>query len=65
MMTRTIISLDSRDKQWLERKAAAEGVSMGKLVREAVRRMRQQEDISTDELLQQTRGLWKAGDALA
>ena len=63
-MTRTIISLDAQDKQWLDRKAAAEGVPMARLVREAIRRMRQQEDLSLEELLRQTSGLWRAGDAL-
>ena len=64
-MIRTIISLDPQDKDWLERKAAAEGVPMTKLVREAIRRMRHQEDLSFDELLKQTSGLWREGDALA
>jgi len=64
-MTRTIISLDPEDKQWLERTAQAQAVPMARLVREAIRRMRQQEDISLEELLRQTSGLWKRGDGLA
>ncbi|MBM3745930.1 MAG: CopG family transcriptional regulator [Acidobacteria bacterium] len=64
-MTRTIISLEVQDKQWLERRAAAEGVPMTELVREAIRRMRQQEDLCFDDLLQQTSGLWRHGDGLA
>jgi hypothetical protein len=64
-MTRTIISLDPEDKQWLERRAQGQGVPMARLVREAIRRMRQQEDVSLEELLRQTSGLWKRGDGLA
>jgi hypothetical protein len=64
-MTRTIISLDPVDKQWLERTAQAKGVPMARLVRDAVRRMRQQEDVSLEKLLRQTSGLWKRGDGLA
>ena len=64
-MTRTIISLEPEDKQWLERTAQAQGVSMTRLVREAIRRMRQQEDVSLEELLRQTSGLCKKGDGLA
>ncbi|MEK7404343.1 MAG: CopG family transcriptional regulator [Acidobacteriota bacterium] len=64
-MTRTIISIDPENKQWLERTARAQGVPMAGLVREAIRRMRQQEDVSLEELLKQTSGLWKRGDGLA
>lgn len=38
---------------------------MARLVREAIRRMRQQEDVSLEELLRQTSGLWRRGDGLA
>jgi len=38
---------------------------MTRLVREAIRRMRQQEDVSFEELLKQTSGLWHKGDGLA
>ncbi len=64
-MTRTIISLEPDDKQWLERTARAQGVPMARLVREAIRRMRQQQDVSLEELLRQTSGLWNKGDGLA
>jgi len=37
---------------------------MARLVREAVRRMRQQEEVSPEELLRQTSGLWRRGDGL-
>jgi len=64
-MIRTIISLDAQDKDWLDRRAAAEGVSMTQVVREAIRRLLQQEDLSFEELLGGTVGLWRKGDGLA
>lgn len=64
-MVRTIISLDAEDKAWLERKAEAAGVPMTELVRQAVRRMRQEQDVSFEKLLKETRGLWRKGDGLA
>lgn len=62
-MIRTIIRLDPGDKEWLERKAQSQGVSVSQLVREAIRRMRQQ-DIPFEKLLQQMSGLWQKGDGL-
>jgi hypothetical protein len=64
-MTRTIISLTEQDKAWLERRAAAEGVPMTEVVREAIRRLRQQEELSFEELLGRTSGLRRKGDGLA
>lgn len=64
-MVRTIISLDDDDREWLERKAASEGVPMTKLVREAIRLMRQQRDASFERLFDQTSGLGRKGDGLA
>lgn len=68
-MIRTLISLDDEDKQWLDRKAKEEGMTMAQLVRIAVRRYREQSDREAsqpalEELLQQTSGLWKGGDGL-
>ena len=65
MMIRTIISLDPEEKTWLERRAKAAGMPMSKLVREAIQRMRQQEEASFEQLLEQTSGLWRKGDGLA
>jgi hypothetical protein len=62
---RTTITLEADDKEWLERKAQAEGVSMAELVRKAIRRLRQQEDVSFEKLLKQTGGLRQGGDGLA
>jgi hypothetical protein len=64
-MVRTIISLDAGDKKWLERKAKASGVPVTQVVREAIRRLRQQDDVPFEALLQQTAGLWRKGDGLA
>lgn len=63
-MTRTIISLEEQDKSWLERKAREAGVPMAEVVRQAIRRMKQAEDETLDQLLESTRGLWRKGDGL-
>ena len=64
-MTRTIISLDPKDKVWLEQKAKEQGVAMAHLVREAIGRMRTEEEASFEKLLKETRGIWRKGDGLA
>jgi hypothetical protein len=67
-MVRTVISLDERDKKWLDRKAKAERVTMTEMVRRAVRRLREEEERQTKpsfaELLDRTAGTWDHGDAL-
>lgn len=66
-MVRTVVSLDSEDKEWLDRKAREEHVAMTELVRRAVKRMRQEDPISSetfDTLLSGTSGMWQAGDGL-
>jgi hypothetical protein len=70
-MIRTLISLHEEDKQWLDRRAKKEGMTMTELVRRAVRQYRQQCEKGTageptlDQLLRQTSGLWQGGDGLA
>ena len=70
-MIRTLISLDEEDKQWLDRRAQEEGMTMTELVRIAVRRYREQCERGTaaeptlEQLLRQTSGLWREGDGLA
>ena len=64
-MIRTIINLDSDEKIWLERTAKSAGVPMTELVREAIRRMRRQEEMSFEQLLEQTSGLWSEEDGLS
>ncbi len=63
-MTRTIISLEQEDKAWLDRKAQESGVPMAEIVRQAVRRMRQQEEAAFDKVLKETSGIWRAGEGL-
>ena len=67
-MIRTVISLDEESKQWLDQQAKEENVSAAELIRTAVRTYRDEkkrEALSLNELLKQTSGMWKAGDALA
>lgn len=67
-MVRTVISLDDEDKAWLDRKAKEDNVAITEVIRRAVRRLREEsgsEIRSLDELLRQTRGLWKKGDGLS
>ena len=67
-MVRTIISLDTESKEWLDRRAREENISTAELVRVALRKYREakkHEQGSLDDLLQQTSGIWKAGDGLA
>ncbi len=67
-MIRTVISLDQESKDWLDRRAREEKLSMAELIRTAVQRYRDEKSggsPSMDELLKRTSGMWKAGDALA
>lgn len=71
-MVRTVISLDERDKQWLDRKAREQGVSMTTLVRKAIREMRLRpaaaangDEPAFEEILRMTKGTWTKGDAAA
>jgi hypothetical protein len=69
-MIRTLISLDKEDKTWLDRRAKEEGLTMTQLVRNAVKRYREQceasaEQPSLEQLLQRTAGVWQGGDGLA
>jgi len=66
---RTVISLERGDKEWLDREAKAERVPMTEIVRRAVRRYRQERERAGGKdvraLLEETRGLWRGGEALA
>ena len=67
-MKRTVISLKEEDKDWLDRRAEEEGVPMTELVRRAVSLLRTQickTDPPLEILLEETSGLWTAGDGLS
>jgi hypothetical protein len=64
MTTRMIVSLEEREKSWLKRRSRETGESMAEIVRRAVRRLRQSEDESLDDLLEATKGIWRKGDGL-
>jgi hypothetical protein len=69
-MIRTLISLEDEDKQWLDRRAKEEGLTMTQLVRSAVKRYREQCEAaagqaSLEQLLGRTAGIWPGGDGLA
>jgi hypothetical protein len=62
-----MISLDENDKEWLDRRAADEGVAMTELIRRAVRLLRgadRSDRRSVEELLRATAGTWKQGHGL-
>ena len=67
-MIRTIISLDLEDKQWLEQKAKETNRPVTAVVRQAIQRMRQEDELnspSLDLLLERTKGIWQGKDGLA
>lgn len=68
IVKRTLISLEDRDKEWLDAAAAREGAPATELVRRAVKLLREREGLERqpfNEVLRRTRGLWRGGDGLA
>lgn len=66
-MVRTVISLHDEDKRWLDKQSRARGISMTRLVREAVRFYKERAEVnssSLEQLLNATKGIWKKGDGL-
>jgi hypothetical protein len=66
-MIRTIISLDPDDKAWLDRKARQERTPMARLVRRAIRRLREESEANPsrfEQLLRDTAGTQRSGDGL-
>jgi hypothetical protein len=66
-MVRTVISLEKDDKDWLDERAAEEGVPMTELIRRAVRLLREHSQLQRpewDDLLKRTSGVWRHGDGL-
>lgn len=68
-MIRTVVSLDNSDKKWLDKQAHLRHVPMTEVVREAVHyyrnKVESEKQLTFDELLAKTAGLWKKGDGLA
>ena len=67
-MTRLLLSLEDRDRAWIESQAASRGISMAEVVRLSLRSMQSKDTASRDEAidkaLSKTRGVWRAGDGL-
>lgn len=65
-MIRAVIELEEDEKEFLDRVAMQEGVSVSAIIRRAVREhMRQMESRETDHLLDITFGLRNGDDALS
>ena len=66
-MVRTVISLDLDDKAWLDQQARRERIPMTRLVRRAVKRLRQESEAKPsgfERLLRETSGARNFGDRL-
>lgn len=62
---RTIITLSSEDKQWLESYSRSIGISMAEAIRRGIGRLKEEEGKNTYEMLVKTsKGLWKKGNGL-
>ncbi len=64
-MTRTIISLEDEDKQWLEEESRRSGLPKAAIVRISIKYFRTDREKSFEKLLSQTSGTWREGDGLA
>jgi hypothetical protein len=65
-MTRTIISLDSDDKKWLDEESRRSGLPKSAIVRLSIRYMRLDREKSFENLLTETSGTWRhESDGLA
>ncbi len=65
LASRTIISLESDDKQWLDEESLRSGLPKSAIIRMSIRYMRVEKERSFENLLNQTSGTWKEGDGLA
>ena len=67
-LVRTVINLEDKQKAWLDRQAAQRRVSRASLIRQAVSEYQAKErrasDVSLQEALEQTAGIWQSGDGL-
>ena len=63
-LVRTVISLDDKQKAWLDRQASLRRVSMASLIRQAVSEYQAKEsrvsDVSFQEAFEQTAGIWQS-----
>ena len=58
-MVRTLISLSEADKRWLDSYSKRRGTSSAQTVREAIRRLREQDsDREKLDILAHTAGIW-------
>jgi hypothetical protein len=70
-MPRTVISLSLEDKRWLDSVAKSERIPMTEIVRRAITKYRKTRQTVTvkitafDQMLNETFGIWKKGDAVA
>ena len=67
-MIRTIISMDPDDKAWLDRKAKLEKAPMARLIRRAIRKLREESEATPsrfDSLLTETAGMCRNRDGLS
>ena len=67
-LVRTVINLDNKQKAWLDRQASLRRVSRASLIRQAVSEFQAKEsrasEVSFQEVLKQTAGIWQSGDGL-
>ena len=63
-MIRTVTSLDTDDKRWLDQRAARDGISMSEVIRRAGRRIRSEESqaIALERGLRETHGACSGTD---
>jgi hypothetical protein len=59
-MTRTIITIDDQDKDWLTSYSRAQRQSMAETIRQAVRRYRDEVSVESEtRILRETAGIWR------
>lgn len=62
---KTTINISDEEKLWLESYSKARGISTAEAIREAIARLREQQDpLGYQSLIAQTKGVWKKGDGL-
>lgn len=68
MMIRTVISLPTDEKKWLDQMAKKKKVSMAQIIRDSITEYHKNHATEAvtkiDELLAKTKGIWKKEDGL-